>query len=112
MSTPYTTPPWHYTKDRLPDGRTIHNINDPLSIPLATVDDRPRRAEANARLIAAAPSLLAACQALLDEDRLAAFGSACRWMPNENLTFLLEQHFPELIIAIAKATGSNLENEE
>jgi hypothetical protein len=57
-------------------------------------------------LIAAAPDLLAACEALTDEDRLVEFAALCRAYSAEPVINLLAQVFPEVEAAIAKAQAT------
>jgi hypothetical protein len=67
----------------------------------------PIRKEEDAQLIAAAPDLLAACEALMDEDRLRELRGVFQRYSGEPALALLEIVFPELFAAIAKATGGD-----
>lgn len=63
---PHTPGPWGFTYDGSSDW-SIGPADDPQARRIASVWDRDdARAEANVRLIAAAPELLAACKALSD----------------------------------------------
>ncbi len=66
--TQHTPGPWELSRDAVPDWHTqITVYTEATGTRVATVFER----EANAHLIAAAPELLAACEAALDRDDVA-----------------------------------------
>lgn len=70
--------------------------------------DRP--AQANARLWAAAPALLAAAELLLNDERLGTLVTRALFADDQHHTLtaadLIEMVYPELIAAIATARGA------
>ena len=97
MSTKHTPAPWRieWGMSQGGDGHHVCDASDmgPLSI-IASVhfhDDADGETKANARLIAAAPDLLAALRGLLDYGSLGAYGRAAA--------------VNAALAAVAKATG-------
>lgn len=93
----HTQGPWIARENPAQDGKHSHWIDSdqPLAFPLAEVRwYKDGESDANARLIAAAPELLAACQHALEDLQTldAADSKVCGILP-------------ELRAAIAKATG-------
>lgn len=95
----HTPGPWFLAEDLEPEGSCLSRAVMATDTFIAHVmfdDEDDEQAEANARLIAAAPNLLAAGTVLLEAAERHIFGDECK------------AERDALRAAIAKATGSHL----
>lgn len=110
-NTKHTPGPWTSTHDADVQQPTFH-IGTPLEPDVARVNDCIEQAEANARLIAAAPELLAFAQMVADDYKTASDdlldGVIAGHFTVRGISPRMARHIKAARAAIAKATGTNI----
>jgi len=97
--TTHTPGPWAFTDEMYGlDHMRVYGVNDHSGQGVANCGyGDSGEAQANARLIAAAPDLLAACRYMLSED---VTGGSIHWQGNTHTALAMMER------AVAKATGT------